>query len=107
MTKFRTYLLTFAILCATGCALSSDPMRFSAASVAEISKGYVVLRERVSGEDCPVGKSRYGSYAVATKKAIETVPGANALVNVTISRENTSRLYAKLCAQVIGDAVRL
>jgi hypothetical protein len=87
-----------------GC-VSSQSMQFGAVAVGELPIRPTILREGVSGEDCPNGAGSYGSYAAATERAIGSVPGATALINARFSR--TERPVAKICVRVVGDAVRL
>ena len=80
-------------------------MRFTAVSVAELSSSVQIIQEDVAGEDCPKGSGVYGSYEEATRKAIQSVPNANALINAKFSK--IEKPVAKICVVVTGDAVRL
>jgi hypothetical protein len=80
-------------------------MRFTAVSVSEVPSDVRIIEEDVVGEDCPKGAGSYGSYAAATRKAIESVASANALINARFSR--VEKPVAKICVTVTGDAVQL
>ena len=80
-------------------------MRFTVVSVSETPSDVRIIQEDVVGEDCPKGAGSYGSYADATRKAIESAPGANVLINARFSR--VERPVAKICVTVAGDAAQL
>lgn len=80
-------------------------MRFTVASVSEVPSDIQIVQEGVVGEDCPKGVGSYGSYAEATRKAIQSAPHANALINVRFSR--VEKPVSKICVKVAGDAARL
>jgi hypothetical protein len=80
-------------------------MRFTVASISELPSNVQIVQEGVVGEDCPKGAGSYVSYAEATRKAIRSVPHANALINVQFSR--VEKPVAKICVKVAGDAAKL
>ena len=102
-------VLRIILLCVTGIVIggcvSSQPMRFSAVSVSAPPSKALIVQEGVVGEDCPEGTGSYGSYAEATRKAISSVPHANALVNAQFSR--VEKPVARICVTVTGDAATL
>ncbi len=104
MPKLRSFFLLFCAIAVGGCA-SSETMRFTAVSVSELPSNVHIVQEGVVGEDCPKGAGSYGSYAEATRKAINSVPHANALINVRFFR--VERPVAKICVKVTGDAAKL
>ncbi|MEM7359994.1 MAG: hypothetical protein AAF431_12910 [Pseudomonadota bacterium] len=95
-----TFLLATLIQLA-GC-VSSKPIHFTIASVEDAKFDYEILKKGVEGKDC---EGQYGSYEVATRAAITSVKGANALANAKFSRKEVP--IARICVSVVGDAVKI
>lgn len=98
---------SFAVLAAivvSGC-VSSETMRFTAVSVSDPPSSVLIIQKGVVGEDCPKGTGSYGSYADATRKAIESAPSANVLINARFSR--VEKPIARICVKVTGDAAQI
>jgi hypothetical protein len=87
-----------------GC-VSSSKMSFGIVAVDELPVSYPVIAKDVKGEDCPTGVGKYGSYEVATQRAIASAPTANALVHAKFSRMEMP--LGTICVTVTGDAIRL
>ena len=104
MNGLRLCCLVACALSASGCVASSA-MQFTAVSISELPPDFQILEKDVVGEDCPNGIGGYGSYAEATRRAIESVPEANALINAAFS--SAEHPIARICVKVVGDAVRL
>lgn len=104
MPVLRASLAIVAAIAVSGC-VSSETMRFTAVSVSDAPSKARIVQEGVVGEDCPKGAGSYGSYADATRKAIESAPNANVLINARFSR--VEKPVAKICVKVTGDAAQL
>jgi hypothetical protein len=91
------------VLLLEGCA-SSQLMQFEAVSTHQLPIAPSILKANVRGEDCSKGSGSYGNYALATTRAIVSVPTANALINAKFLRSDD---FSRICVVVIGDAVRL
>jgi len=78
-----------------------------------------ILRQEVTGEWCftqdiitvslrPPWRVRLAQLAPAVTRAIESVPGANVLVDVSVrTRVEQYLLFQRTCSVVVGDAGRL
>ena len=94
-------LITTCLL--SGCA-SVRTSGFALVSASEVPAGVEILKEGVYAESCANALNMRGTYREAVAKAIAQAPGANVLVNVSLSM---SEAFAKYCMQVRGDAGRL
>jgi hypothetical protein len=100
----RNVLLSLILTGLCGC-VASGPMRFSGLSAVEIQlPAPVIVAKGVRATHCPKPGEEYGSYEEAINIALALAPSANALVNVEFRR--ITRGFARLCAEVSGDAVR-
>jgi hypothetical protein len=78
-----------------------------------------ILRQEVEGEWCftqnviavslrPPWRVRLADAGRAVSKAIDSVPGANVLTDVTVrTRLEQYLLFQRVCAVVVGDAGRM
>jgi hypothetical protein len=65
----------------------------------------VVLATDVAASDCGAWLHPYADYGAAVERAISSVQGANALVNVSLFAQEYFAF--KICVHVRGDAVVL
>jgi hypothetical protein len=110
-------LSIFAVL-ALGCATPPFADLAFVTSRADVLKPALLQRD-VEGEYCfaqdvistslrPPWRARLADHARAVALAIETVPGANILTNVSVDvRVEQYLLFQRICAVVTGDAGRV
>jgi hypothetical protein len=93
----RALACAVACLWGTGC-VSYDSGLLAAAAVETLPLPMTFLAERVEGRSCvPMVEERLG---LAIDAAIREAPGANALVDATLS-------FERLCLVIRGKAVRV
>lgn len=100
--KHFTYTLLLALLPQIAGCISGKPINFTIVSVNDAKIEYTLLSKGVVGKDC---EGQYGSYEAATRAAIASVEGANALVNAKFSKKEVP--IARICVKVTGDAVKI
>jgi len=90
-----------------GITASGTSSRIGLLALNPPARRVVILKKSAEGEDCP-GGGAYGDYGKAIRNAIASVPGANILVNVTLSSaESFSIVGVGICTRATGDAGRL
>jgi hypothetical protein len=75
--------------------------KFALVSATEVPADVRIIKTDVYAESCANAVNMRGTYNEAVRKAIAQAPGANVLVNVSLSM---SEAFAKYCMQVRGDA---
>jgi len=99
----RIFLFFYSSLLLVSC-VSAPPTHFDAISVSQSPAGHVILKENVMGRDCHGFIATYGSYEIAAQRAIESVEGAEFLVNASFYRKEMP--IARICVFVEGDAAK-
>lgn len=107
----RALAFAVAVLLATGCTTRLGDL--TVASSRKLPTRFEVVRTNVEGRTCvefilfvPFGALN-PSYDGAIDDALEDIPEADALADVTVMRDLLFTLfYNRTCVRVIGDAVR-
>jgi hypothetical protein len=99
----RVQRLTILLLTAclgAGCA-SLRTSEFALVSAEAVPANIRIVKEDVYAESCADAVNMRGTYKEAVRMALAQAPGANVLVNASLSM---SEAFAKYCMQVRGDA---